>query len=66
MLRRCNVGEFEQIIVCLNCEGYGWRRVGDNSYYECGVCETRGRLVIDGKKTLALKPKKIPRGGKVA
>lgn len=53
--------KLEQIIICPNCEGHGWRSVGDRSYYDCPVCERRGRLVIDGDKTLALAPKPMPK-----
>jgi hypothetical protein len=38
----------DQIIGCPNCYG-GW--CGE---HECCVCETRGFLVVDGKKTMDL------------
>lgn len=48
--------ELEQIIVCPNCTS-GWFRLAGlrrDDWHECPICETRGLLVIDGKKTLAL------------
>lgn len=51
----------DQRIKCPNCEGRGWRRVGDDGYYECPVCDMRGALIIDSDKTYALPEKKPPR-----
>jgi uncharacterized protein YbaR (Trm112 family) len=39
----------EQIITCPNCKEAGWMR---KSGQACPICETRGFLVIDSKKTM--------------
>ncbi len=57
------MSEPEQKIDCPNCEGHGWRRVGNNGYYECPICDVRGALIIDSDKTGALPRKRLPRGG---
>jgi len=54
------VNELEQIIVCPHCEGKGWTRWTDEPARECCVCETRGRLVIDAKRTMEFPAKKFP------
>ena len=56
----------EQIIACPNCDGHGWRQVGDRAGYECPMCDGRGKMVIDQKKTEALPVKRMPRGYEVA
>lgn len=53
--------ELEQKIRCPNCEGHGWTCYGSRHYDECPVCETRGNLIIDSEKTLALPAKRKPR-----
>lgn len=52
----------DQLIVCPICQGLGWRREAGrpNDWYECPVCDRRGDLVIDGKKTLEGPAKKRP------
>lgn len=53
------MAEHEQIIACPNCNTAGWRReLG--AWRECPVCETRGFLVIDSKKTMDRPPLRKP------
>lgn len=46
--------ELEQVFLCPNCKGKGWMPAGTSStaFQECPVCETRGLLVVDSKRTM--------------
>lgn len=55
--------DLDQIIACPNCfqESGWWREAGrPKDWKECVVCETRGYLIIDSAKTLALPRKPNP------
>lgn len=52
----------EQKIACPNCDGHGWRAIGDAAYYECPMCEGRGMLVIDAQETMEQPKRRKPRG----
>lgn len=63
------LGDYEQIITCPNCDGKGWRKfVGRRAdrFSECCVCDARGFLVIDHKRTQELKPQPMPPNLKTA
>lgn len=54
--------ELEQIIPCPNCDG-GWiHEVGlQNRWRQCPICEARGFLMVDCRKTLARPMMPVPK-----